>query len=246
MTKLTEMINLKAAITGAVILTILSCFIAESAQASPFNRKRNRVNSGGSSGVSFKFQFSLFTERLENGVFVPINDDNTSEDIGIFQGSIENLLSEITFTNNSIDFPVGAGQKLSMGTLKAEKTTTESFDGIEYSIINPANNNPILSFFLSTQTINPADINPLINDIDFISNNGIFDEFSFATIFINGKSTSGVIGQPFKISQSEELIDNTKVPESSTTISILALGGLGLLLKRKANNKLQLEVANKA
>ena len=267
MTKLTEMINLKAAVTGAAVLTALSSFVASPVQAIIIGGGPSTPNeftyqflldtgaddaSDSSGDMSSTFTFTEFTDAVED---LKIFDD-TNNELLIGKSDLPNLNLKVQQVKLS-EVPGDITFEAIFSSLNGFNTT--STQGFKYTVDFTSEMNPE-GITVSTSSgdvtfetagfvvpINPeffpsfpSSPNPLKSLEDLINLDvefPIFAEYSGDEDSIV-EDRQGLGDDGQGISFS--LVNQPEsVPEASTPVSILALGilGIGAILKRKQQNK---------
>ena len=270
MTKLTEMINLKAAVAGAAVLTALPSFLASPAQAISMG--------GGGFPNLFEYNFQLETDT-------PIDLDSS----GTFSGAVLNLtIDDIGTPGTDIDL-----SNVNLTVTKVDDLTTlvdpstgtsfveffenipnnpelTSTQGFIYQVklddvgINPINTSfgditfKTAGFIVPKELLTPdiiplESLNSLDKLIDLPKDLPEEEKYQFplyqvySSIDENGDGIPDIEAQGLIADLDAAVPSGIKfslvtrpesVPEASTSVSLLALGilGIGAILKRKQQN----------
>ena len=255
MTKLTEMINLKAAVSGAAVLTALSGFISQPAQAFfPFNGPSINDNS------NVSFEINLETDPGLGGI-LPQNISNVVENF-VFTNNFgtPDTMDDITVSFDGVDLFVseccspttffGVGDPKS--NFVDDLIRDEIFSGsiprnfLQYSVefsnatvegVSGVSNVSGLFTFVADRTKGILGVNDTpVGMPDGVPDGVImFDSSALLNAIDVGDDLSDP--NPILISLSADSIDRVSTPESSTLVSLLAFSALGAVWSLKGKLK---------
>jgi hypothetical protein len=246
---------LKELIIMKLIKLILATVLGTAALGIAFTESAQAYGSYSSRGqdsTTIGATFDLFDETTDG---TPIVDTNPLNDIGFFEGAIQNYdptgnidsgsgipVADILVTNfvpvanfqatlnsNTITYQIlqqGNGSLIEQFVLDLTNIQNGNF------IVEERNNSDVIFPEINIANFN---INSAVNDLSYILDNNLLGATNpVIDGFTGGRDTI-----------LEEVVDNpvpptTSVPESSTTNSLLILGllGTGALLKRRLKNTL--------
>ena len=240
--------KIKSLLTIALATSVILGTIADSAEA----RRRRRYSSRGQDQSAVGATFDLFDLTSDEQPILD-RDGNLFNNIGFFEGAIENYIAtgnpDLANDDNPVaDIRLSPGTTLSVSNLRASR----SGDSIVYEILRQSDNFLVENFILDLNNIDPltgtfifspqaGDDFPGLTIVDFNINQAINNISYIAGENLLIATTPSVGGDlADTVLDGTDEVNSTKVPESSTTNTLLIIGTLGvsLLLKKKIKNSI--------